>query len=183
MITLLTNLSARERTMLGSFLVVMILLWGSTLMARWDKTSAILAEARKEIRQQDVWIENSTLFEEKLQSVLDQVDPAKMMDGAALSAFVDSFARTNDLRYEITAPSSKQSSIFTESSLRATFRNISLEKLVELQLLLRSNRPYLAAESIALVANRADPRLINARLSLSAILVDADHTSTADTQP
>jgi len=132
MIRLLINLSGRERLMLASFLVVMILLWGSSLLARWERASVTLGEARSEIRQQNVWIENAGLFEEKLQEVLAQVDPAKMMDGAALSAFVDSFARTNDLRYEITAPSSEQNSIFTESSLRATFRNVSLEKLVEM---------------------------------------------------
>jgi len=183
MIQLLINLSGRERLMLASFLVVMILLWGSSLLARWERASVTLGEARSEIRQQNVWIENAGLFEEKLQEVLAQVDPAKMMDGAALSAFVDSFARTNDLRYEITAPSSEQNSIFTESSLRATFRNVSLEKLVELQLLLRAERPYVAAESIALVANRADPRLLNARLSLNAILVDADRASSPESNP
>lgn len=177
MIQILTNISGRERLLLGSFLTVMLLLWASSLLARWDATSEVLSEARKEIRQQNVWLESADLFEEKLRTVLDRVDPEEMMDGAGLSAFVDSFARENDLRYEIGTPSVEESAIFTRASLRATFRNIPLEKLVELQLLLRAKRPYLTAESIALAANRADPRLINARVVLSSFLVETGPAS------
>jgi|GEM_PF-3472537 len=171
MIALLTNISARERILLGAFLIVMLLIWGGSLLDRRETSGEQLREARKEVEQQRIWLESSSLFETQLSETLDGLDPAEMMDGSALSALVDSFARDNELRYELSEPSTTDAGVYSRSSVRVTFRNVPLNTLLRLNLMLSAKRPYLAAEAIALAANRADPRLLNARIDLAAIQV------------
>jgi len=169
MISLLQHLSARERILLGSFLVVMLLIWGSSLLDRWDRSGETLREASNTVDQQKVWLENAGFLEEQFQSRSGGLDPGDMLDSSEVSALVDTYARDNELNYELGEPTVREGEVFTRAAIRATFRNIPLQKLIELHLLLQEKRPYLAVEAIALASNRADPRLLNVRIDLASI--------------
>lgn len=171
MIRILQNISGRERLLLGSFLAVMLLIWASSLLGRWERSGEILREARTTVGKQEVWLENAPLLEAKLEETLADLDASRMLDGADLAALVDSYARANDLNHELGEPATEEGKLFSRTTVRATFRNVPLEKLLRLHLHLAERRPYVAVETLGLVANRADPRLLNARFDLSAIEV------------
>lgn len=174
MIRILQSISTRERVMLAAFVVVALLIWGSLLLERWERTGDDLGEVRREVAQQQIWIDSADLFQAQLDQALTQLETDRMLDGSDLTAFVDTYAREKKLTHEMGSPQVQRGNLFTQTSLRITFRNISLEELIQFQLEVDQRRPYLTVEAIALAANRADPRLINARLNLNAILVTPD---------
>jgi hypothetical protein len=174
MIRILQSISTRERVMLTAFVVVALLIWASLLSGRWETNGNDLREARREVAQQQIWIDSAALFQAQLDQTLTQLDSTRMLDGSDLTAFVDTYAREKMLTHEMSSPQVQRGNLFTQTSLRITFRNISLEELIQFQLAVDQRRPYLTVEAIALAANRADPRLINARLNLNAILVTPD---------
>jgi len=174
MIRILQSISTRERVMLTAFVVAALLIWVSLLFERWETTGRDLGEVRREVAQQQIWIDSADLFQTQLDQALTRLDADQMLDGSDLTAFVDTYARANKLTHEMGSPQIEQGNLFTQTSLRITFRNISLEELIQFQMEVDQRRPYLTVEAIALAANRADPRLINARLNLNAILVTPD---------
>lgn len=169
MIRIIQNISARERFMLSAFLIVMLLLWSSSLWTRWSETSDNLRQVEHTLSQQNVWLDNSLIFESQMRSVLSKIDRSEMLNANQLAGFIDTYARDNNLRHELGTPAVGSGTVYRTTNLRVTFRNVDLRQLIELHLALNEKRPYIAVEAIALTANRADPRLLNARLMLSSI--------------
>ena len=167
----LQNISKRERVMLGALVVVCLLIWASVLATRWEASAAQLREARKTVTQQKVWLDSAPLFQAQFDQSMAKLDPEAMLDGTALSAFVDSYAREHKLKHEMTTPSVKSGKLYARATMRVTLRNISLEELIRLQIALDAKRPYIAVKAVALTANRADPRLLNARLNLTSLTI------------
>jgi hypothetical protein len=173
MIQILQSISTRERVMLSAFLFVCLLIWGSSLLSRWDETGDALKDARRSLAEQKIWLDNAPLFQAQLDNALDRLDPAEMLEANELTAFVDSYAREHKLKHELSAPAVKAGEVYSQSSIRVSFRNITLEQLIQFQIAAQAKHPYIAVEALALVANRADPRLLNARLNLSSMVVKA----------
>ncbi|MDQ8193704.1 hypothetical protein QEH59_04675 [Coraliomargarita sp. SDUM461004] len=171
MIRILQNISSRERTMLAAVIFVCLLIWLSSLASRWDLSKQTLQDANKQIRQQKVWLENAPLFQAQFDQNMSRFDTKQMLGGTELSTFIDSYARKNKLKYEMTPPAVKSGKLYSKASMRVSLSNISLEDLIKLQIELDSKRPYIAVETIALVANRSDPRLLNARLNLTSLSI------------
>jgi hypothetical protein len=169
MIRILQVMSTRERVMLTAFLLVILLIWASRLSDRWTEAGETLREARRTVAHQAIWLSSANRFEAQLKETLAALDPEAMLDANGLTAFVDSYAREHKLRHEMTAPQVRTGRVFTQSTVRVTFRNLSLEDLIRLQIAIDAKRPYLASEGLALAANRADPRLLNARMTLTSM--------------
>ena len=169
MIRILQSISSRERLMLSAFLTVMLLLWASSLWNRWNESSENLRQVEQVLGQQNVWIENAPIFEGQMRNVLSQLDRSEMLNAHELTGFIDTYARDNNLRHELGTPSVGSGTVYRKTTLRVTFRNVELRQLIELHLALQEKKPYIAVEALALTANRADPRLLNARLQLSSI--------------
>ncbi|MGZ0655278.1 hypothetical protein ACWPKO_13310 [Coraliomargarita sp. W4R53] len=171
MIRIIQSISTRERVMLSAFVIVCLLIWLSSLVSRWEVSGEELRNAQKEVRQQNVWLKSSPLFQAQFDQAMSRLDSDQMLGSTELSTFVDSYAREHKLKYEMTPPSVSSGKLYSKAFIRVTLRNISLEDLIQFQIELDSKRPYIAVEAIALVANRADPRLLNARLNLSSLAI------------
>lgn len=174
---LLQSISTRERTMLAALIIVGLLIWASLLNTRWEASADTLKAASQDVKKQKVWIDSAPHFYAQLDQVLKKLDPAQMLDGTGLSSYIDSYAREHKLKHEMTTPVVKSGQLYERASMRVSLRNISFEELIKLQIELDTKRPYIAVEAIALVANRADPRLLNARLNLTAITILSDTKS------
>lgn len=177
MIKMLQSISVRERVMLGAFIIVMLLIWGSSLLDRWETTGDELSDVRKEVKQQKIWIDSEPMFQAQLNDTMAGLDTVEMMDANELTAFVDSYAREHQLKHEMSNPTVKSGKIYTRSTIRVTLRNISLKSLIEFQLQVNAKQPYISMDALALAANRADPRLLNARISLTALMVNPIESS------
>lgn len=173
MIRIIQSLSVRERVMLLAFIIVCLLIWASSLSKRWEASGEVLREARKTVKQQEIWLKSEPLFQAQLEQTLARLDADKMLNGRELTALVDSYAREHQLKHDIGALQDKKGSVYSRATITVSFRNISLKDLVELQLHLDKQRPYVAVEGMAITANRTDPRLLNAKLRLTSLSVNS----------
>lgn len=174
---ILLNISKRERLMLGALSLVCLLIWASILSSRWEASAEKLNKARKVVKQQAVWLDSEALFQAQLDQSIDRLDPEAMLDATALSAYIDSYAREHKLKHEMTTPAVKSGKLYSRAAMRVTLRNVTLEELIRLQIELNRKRPYIAVKTIALVANRTDPRRLNARLNLSSLTIHPNATA------
>lgn len=171
MIKLLLKISPRERIMLGALAIVGLLIWGSNLLDRWDTTSQARDAAQREARTQATWLGNEGFLRRQLEQTMERLDASKMLSEAGLIALVDGYARENQIRHELVSPTVTTGKVYDQTSLRVTLRNVSMEQLLNFHLFILERNPYVSMEAIALLPNRADPRLINARLRLESIYI------------
>jgi hypothetical protein len=171
MIRILKQISARERIMLAAFIIICLLVWGSMLWDRWDATGLRLDAAQRETRIQETWLGNESFLQTQLDRSLARFEMNKMLSEAGLTALVDRYSRENDLRHDLSQASVESGRLFTTATLRVNFRNATLDELARFYLFLENQFPYVTLEGVALVPNRADLRLLNARMRLSAIQI------------
>lgn len=164
----LNNITRRERVMLVALLVVGAMIWGSYFMKRWDSVHAQLSEARKETENQRLWLRSLPQFEAKRNAVLGQMDKSKTFNASQLVGWFDNIARTLKLRHTLSAPTVTADSIFTRNTLSVNLRNVNLEQLLSIERQIRELHPYLSLDEMTIVANPADQRLLNIRLTLSS---------------
>lgn len=176
MIKLLLRISPRERAMLGALAVVGMLIWGSNLLDRWGTTAQAREAAVRETRTQTTWLGNEAFLRRQLDRTLERLDPSKMLSEDALIGLVDGYAREQQIQHELVSPSVAAGKIFDQTSLRINLRNVSVEQLLNFHLFILERHPYISMEAIALLPNRADPRLLNARIRLESILIHAGPT-------
>lgn len=171
MIRILLNMSARERLMLGALVTVCLLIWTSRFSDRWSETEQALNTARREAEIQRTWLGNSAFLETQLGQSMSRVDTGRMLSANGLTALVDAYAREHDLRHELSSPTVTPGVVYSQATLRMNFRNLSLHDLLRFHFHLLDRHPYVALEGVAILPNRADPRLLNVRLRLSAIQI------------
>lgn len=165
---ILGRMSARERTMLGALIVVGLLIWGSGLWRMHDDLSALQASAERELAQQEAWLGNAEQIERELAVERERIDTASSLDSAGVVASVDAMARAHGLTYELGTPVTTEDKLLRWHTLRIGIRNARLPDLIRLDRSIRARYPYLALDELSITANRADPRLMSVRLTVSA---------------
>lgn len=168
LINLVGKLSPRERLMGLLFVVAALLIWGSMLLERRDAVRLEIETSRQELDIQRVWLRNSQAIESNLQTALNAIDNDRTFPATELVGLIDRLAREQELRHELSAPLTEHGDIFSQHSVRITLRNLTLPQLVRLEQTLHSYYPYLSLEQISITANRADPSLLNANMTVSA---------------
>lgn len=164
----LNKMTLREQVMCLLLVIIGLLIWGSFLLDRYDRVSALIDEKRKELNIQRVWLQNATAIENNLQTALNAIDNGKTLPAPELVGLIDRLAREQNLRHELSAPLTEHGDIFSQHTVRVTLRNLTLAQLVHLEQTLHSHYPYLSLEQISITANRADPSLLNASLTISS---------------
>ena len=165
-LNLLSRVSARERAMLVALVLVGSMIWLSNLWRNWDRANRKLRKARAELAQQAVWLDNADRFQAELKQSLSKLDPQSTLDASALVALVDGLAREGKLKHELGSPVSEAGGAFVRHSLRISLQNVPLADLVAFERRVRVHYPYANLEALSLSANKADPRLLNARLTI-----------------
>lgn len=164
----LSNITKRERIMLVALVIVGLMIWANFFMKRWERTNSGLQEARKETDTQRLWLRSLPQFESKRNAVLSQLDKTKTFNASQLVGWFDNVARTLKLRHTLSAPTVTADNIFTRNSLNVNMRNVTLEQLLSVEEQIRELSPYLSLDEMSIVANPADQRLLNVRLTLSS---------------
>ena len=165
---LLGRMSVRERSMLGLLILVGLLIWGSYLWRIHDELSIARAAAELEWEQQEAWLGNAEQIERELAEERERIDEASTLDASGLVATVDALARARELTYELSTPVSTEEELFRWHTLRIGIRNARLPDLIRLDRSIRERYPYVALEELSITANRADPRIVGARLTVSS---------------
>jgi hypothetical protein len=166
LVNALSRISTRERTMLAALLLVGGMIWLSVLLRHWDAISKQHRKARNELDQQAVWLADADRFDRELKETLSHLDPTSTLDAAALVALIDSMARNGGLKLDLGTPETTEREVFLQHTLRVGIKNAPLARLIDFERGLRTNFPYAAVEDVTLTANKTDPRLLNARLTV-----------------
>ncbi len=163
------RLNTRERIMLIAFIGVCLAFWWSEWSKGWSAVGEDLRSVREELSVQEVWLAGDAQFRQQLRTLLDQVRVENTLNASELAALVDGMARKENLRHDLTNPETREEGMLRRHSLALSIRNAPLDKLIVLVETIRDAHPYLSLDHISIHANRADPRLLNARLSISAL--------------
>lgn len=168
MIKLLSRISSRERILLAALVLVGSMIWLSSLWRNWESLSVQYRKVKLELDRQSVWLENSDRFEDDLEESLAQLDPEKTYNDAELIALIDSLAREHKVSHDLGTPTTVEGAVFMTHTLKVSIKNAPLPTLIAFERNLSSRYPYAAVEDFSISANKADPRLLNARLTISA---------------
>lgn len=170
----LSRISTRELTMLAALVLVGFMIWLSSLWRHWDVAGKQLRKARQELAQQAAWLGDSDRFARELGETLSQLDPESTLDADELVALIDGAARDTGMKYELSAVATVEQSLFLQHTLRVGIKNTPLVRLIDFERTLRTNHPYAALEDFSITANKADPRLLNARLTITSYQLKRD---------
>lgn len=162
----IARISGREQLMLGALFLVGCMIWGSVLLRHWDSLSAKHQKARAELSKQAIWLADADRFENEVEENLSILDPRQTLSAEALVALVDELARSGGLTHDLGTPTTRKQNIFVKHALKVGIKNARLNKLIDFERALREYYPHAALEEFTLSANKSDPRLLNARLTL-----------------
>lgn len=168
MINLLSRISSRERIMLAALVLIGSMIWLSGLWRNWESVSVQYRKVKLELDRQSVWLENADHFEQDLAESLAQLDPDKTYNDAELIALIDRLAREHKVSHDLGTPITVEGDIFLRHTLKVSIKNVPLPTLIAFERSLADSYPYAALEDFSITANKADPRLLNARLTISA---------------
>ena len=168
LVSALARVSTRERTMLASLVLIGFMIWLSALWRNWEIVSIQHRKARHELDKQAVWLNDAARFERELGETLSRLDPESTLNADALVALIDGMARNGKLKHDLGTPGTVERKVFLQHTLRVGIKNVPLTRLIDFERSLRTNHPYAALEDFSITANRADPRLLNARLTVTS---------------
>jgi len=164
----ISRISARERTMLAALVLIGFMIWLSALWRNWEIVSNQHRKARHELDKQAVWLNDAARFERELGETLSRLDPESTLNADALVALIDGMARKGRLKHDLGTPGTVEQKIFLQHTLRVGIKNAPLSRLIDFERSLRTNHPYAALEDFSITANKSDPRLLNARLTITS---------------
>jgi len=164
----ISRISPRERTMLAALVLVGCMIWLSALWRNWETVSNQHRKVRHELDKQAVWLGDAARFERELNETLSQLDPESTLDADALVALIDGMARQGKLKHDLGTPGTVEQKIFLQHTLRVGIKNAPLTRLIDFERGLRTNHPYASLEDFSITANKTDPRLLNARLTVTS---------------
>ncbi|VGO14260.1 hypothetical protein PDESU_02819 [Pontiella desulfatans] len=168
LVNALSRVSARERTMLAALVLVGTLIWLSALWRNWEAVSVSHRKVRHELARQAVWLADADRFQRELDDTLAQLDPARTYDASELIALIDEMARKGGLKHDLGTPVTVEQEVFLQHTLKVSIKNAQLAKLIAFERGIGTNHPYAAIEDFTITANKADPRLLNARMTVTA---------------
>jgi len=170
----LSRISSRERTMLAALVLVGCMIWLSSLLRHWDAVSKEHRKAKLELDKQAVWLGDADRFERELKETLSRLDPKSTLNADALVALIDGMARGGGLNHDLGTPETIEREVFLQHTLRVGIKNAPLARLIDFERGLSTNYPYATLEDFSITANKTDPRLLNARLTVIAYELKPD---------
>ena len=172
MLTTLRNLfnavSLRERALLAAFLWLCVLVWAASALTDFHDTKGSLAKVSRDLQQQDLWFDKKEQTESELAEVLNRLDATKTYASFQLVGKLDAIARRSKMSFDISSPSTKTGDTFDIHTVRIQFKKAGIAELISFDEEVRRESPYLGFERVQLVANKSDPRLLNAQFVVSS---------------
>ena len=167
---LFLRLSVREKLLSLIFLLVILMIWGSSWMGRasaWNQSRQL---AQTELTTQSQWLERSDFYAEGLARALERVDPSRTSSGSQLSGRIDAMLREAGLAgsADINPVRTREGEIFNDHNLRVRLSRISIGQLIDLNHLFSLETPYINLEGVRLSKNNRNPEQLDVRLEINS---------------
>ena len=161
-------LSLRERTLLTVFLWVCIISWAGILLKSLKAKRIEFLKNASQIEYQKEVLTRQSDIDARMHAALERLDPGKAYSGSQLVERIDTIARGAALNFEITSPRTQEGNIFNIHSVRVQVKKAEIGELIEFDNKIKEESPYLGLERVKIVANKTNPRVLNADFEISS---------------
>jgi hypothetical protein len=97
------------------------------------------------------------------------LDPAKTLDDTKLVGELSALAREQNLKFTNDAPQTERTGQFAVHTVQLSLQRAEWEALKRFYYALAGRSPYLGVTQFSVVADRANPALLNASLQVSSV--------------
>lgn len=167
---LLQRMTLREKLLSLLFLLVMLIIWTSSVLNRTATWNTNRRQYQATLGIQQDWLEREDQFALNLAQALERVDPEKTYAATQLSGRIDSILRQVSLSSaaDIDPVQTRAGEIFNDHNIRMRLRRISIAQLIQLNTLLSQETPYLNLQSVRITKNRRKPEELDVRFELNS---------------
>lgn len=162
------GMKSRERLLLIAFVAAVLLWWLSSLLkagnAQWTEYSS----ARAYFKAQDSAIGRAEGVEIQLKQALSRLDSNRTYSDTQLFGKLDNIARSFDLDFDVSQPTSENSGIYATHTIRVRIDDSNLQQLIRFNQGVQAEAPYIAISAFKLSANRRDPSKIDATFDIAS---------------
>ncbi|MGB0333796.1 MAG: hypothetical protein ACPGGN_00380 [Opitutales bacterium] len=164
------QMSLREKLLSLLFILVILLLWGNSWMGRLWQWHTNKQQTTIELSTQQQWLDRSEFYSEGLATALERVDPSKTYAAAQLSGRVDGLIRQAKLsgQADIDPVRTREGEIFNDHNLRVRLSQISIAQLIKLNILLKTETPYINLQNVRIQKNRRNPEQLDVRYEINS---------------
>jgi len=160
----------REKLLLVVFFLFAVLLWLSSFTGRAQRFIRAAHTTTTTLKEQALWLANRNAIEASAQKAASRLDAARTLDGTRLLAEVSNMARDAGLKSTTSGESQDVSNgQFAIHSLQFNVSKADWPTFMTFYIALRDRSPYIGIEQFSLLADRANPALLNASLRISSV--------------
>jgi|TARA_B110000438_G_scaffold238047_1_gene235681 hypothetical protein len=162
------NMKGRERLLLIAFITVVLLWWLSSLIKTGGQQWSAYSSSRRYFNTQTSAIERASFVESQLKQALSRLDSNRTYSDTQLFGKLDNIARSFDLDFDVSQPTSENSGIYATHTIRVRIDDSNLEQLVRFNQGVQAEAPYIAIAEFKLSANRRDRSKIDATFDIAS---------------
>jgi len=161
-------LSLRERALLTVFIWIILFVWAGSLIKESKSVFTNLRNTGYQLKYQDQVISEKDDIKMRLNHALERLEPEKTYSSSKLVEKLDNLARKAGLNFDINSPGTQEGDIFNAHTVRIQFKKSGIADLIAFDQKIKEESPYLGLERMRIVANKADPRQLDAQFLVSS---------------
>ncbi|MGH7996307.1 MAG: hypothetical protein ACREFX_08145 [Opitutaceae bacterium] len=161
---------AREKLLILVLVVAVAAIWLSSLIGRAGAFAAKARGSSAQLKTQALWISRRDRIETYAREEASHLDPSQTLDGLRLNGTVQDLAQAAGLTgYNIAPGQDLSNGNFAFHTVNVSIQRASWDAIENFYHRLQQRAPYIGIESFSLLADRANPALLNASLSVSSV--------------
>lgn len=165
--------TGREKLLLlalaGTAAIAWLFIAAGRTRQHWDDWRSLSAQRE----EQQIWLNNRTSIEARAAQAVQQLDPAKTLNGTRLVGELNTLATQAGLNAEVSGQRSERTDQFAFHTAQVTFRRVSLASLISFYQALSNRSPYLGIEQVSFSLDRGTQGMINATFRVVAAELEA----------
>ena len=150
------GLNMRERMLLTAFVWVLVFIGGSILWQQYRKVGALDEKLQEEARTQEVVLSRKDKVEAALSTHVERMRSSASLEGATLQGLLEALSRQCNLTPASVVPRSEEKGGVQILSVKVTFNDAPIERLLAFEDLLGSQKIRLATKSVDITVWRND---------------------------
>ncbi|MDR2982648.1 MAG: hypothetical protein LBV12_10430 [Puniceicoccales bacterium] len=150
------SFTLRERALFAAFVWAIVIIAAGFIFKQYRAAKQQEQELATKAQEQDLVLNEKESVEERLAAHISRMESAETLVGSTLQGLIDSLARQSNLIPEAVTPKTENKSGIEILSVRLTFRDATMERLLVFDDKVRSQRVPLSITRIRLDAGRND---------------------------
>jgi hypothetical protein len=168
-------LSLRERYLVAAIIWVLLVVWLLGLVEGMQKTWISYSLNRQLIDSFEATLAQSEEAELLVESARRGLDSNKTFTAAQLVGRLDSLARENEVSsFDISTPSTQDTQLFSFHNVRLSIKRARITELIRFDQAVKAHSPYIALGDFQIIANKRDPRFLDAVFELVSFELKED---------